>query len=335
MTKRKHLVLFLIVFVLGSIAYGGFVSSNQWNEDMPLTLDPTQLPDGPLKDEIIYGRDLIVKTPEYIGPNGSRFKLTKSAMTCGNCHLDAGTRPFGLPLFDTHGLYPQYRSREGRMLSLSERINSCLQMSMVGKPLDENSREMRAMLLYIRFLGGGRKILPRDQDRRLTSISFPEIAASPDRGEVLFQKHCASCHGQDGRGQKNEGGMAFIYPPLWGPESYRVGSSMHRVLILARFIKANMPFGVATAEKPVLSDLEALDIAAFVDSENLNSRPGAPAGKKFFPIPEFKPIDFPQGPYADPFSEDQHKYGPFADIKAFYSEKRKISRPSDGDLNTP
>ena len=29
-----------------------------------------------------------------------------------------------------------------------------------------------------------------------------------------------------------------------------------------------------------------------------------------------KPVDAPYGPYADDFSADQHKYGPFAPIRA-------------------
>jgi thiosulfate dehydrogenase len=29
-----------------------------------------------------------------------------------------------------------------------------------------------------------------------------------------------------------------------------------------------------------------------------------------------KPVDAPYGPYADGFSEQQHKYGPFAPIRA-------------------
>jgi thiosulfate dehydrogenase len=33
-----------------------------------------------------------------------------------------------------------------------------------------------------------------------------------------------------------------------------------------------------------------------------------------------KPLDFAFGPYADGFSENQHKYGPFKPIQKFYKK---------------
>ena len=36
-----------------------------------------------------------------------------------------------------------------------------------------------------------------------------------------------------------------------------------------------------------------------------------------------KPIDHPFGPYADNFSETQHKYGPFEPIRLARSKKQK------------
>jgi thiosulfate dehydrogenase len=33
-----------------------------------------------------------------------------------------------------------------------------------------------------------------------------------------------------------------------------------------------------------------------------------------------KPLDFAFGPYADNFSETQHKYGPFKPIQKFYKK---------------
>jgi thiosulfate dehydrogenase len=35
-----------------------------------------------------------------------------------------------------------------------------------------------------------------------------------------------------------------------------------------------------------------------------------------------KPVDAPYGPYADGFSEQQHKYGPFAPIRAALARLR-------------
>jgi thiosulfate dehydrogenase len=47
---------------------------------------------------------------------------------------------------------------------------------------------------------------------------------------------------------------------VWGYASYNKGAGLHRVDLLAGFVKANMPLGAA-----LLSDQEALDIAAWIN----------------------------------------------------------------------
>ena len=71
-----------------------------------------------------------------------------------------------------------------------------------------------------------------------------------------------------------------------------------------------MPFGPEQLP-PQLTDEEAWDVAAFIASQPRNE-------KRFlydWPKIETKPIDYPFGPYTDHFTEQQHKYGPFASIK--------------------
>jgi thiosulfate dehydrogenase len=73
-----------------------------------------------------------------------------------------------------------------------------------------------------------------------------------------------------------------------------------------------MPYDLASPETPILTDEEAWDVAAFINSQ--------PRPSKIFsadwPDISTKPYDHPLGPYADNFSEQQHKFGPFAPIKA-------------------
>jgi thiosulfate dehydrogenase len=38
-----------------------------------------------------------------------------------------------------------------------------------------------------------------------------------------------------------------------------------------------------------------------------------------------KPFDHPYGPYADTFTEQQHKYGPFGPIKKYKEDQKKES----------
>jgi thiosulfate dehydrogenase len=77
-----------------------------------------------------------------------------------------------------------------------------------------------------------------------------------------------------------------------------------------------MPIG-ATHDNPQLTDEEAWDIAAYVNSQ---TRPHINVPKDW-PDNSKKPIDHPFGPYADQFSEKQHKLGPF---KPIAEEKKKL-----------
>ncbi len=97
---------------------------------------------------------------------------------------------------------------------------------------------------------------------------------------------------------------------MWGAHSYNIGAGLYRMSRLAGYIKYNMPQG-ANFEKPQLTDEEAWDIAAFV---NTQPRPNKDLSLDWPNIAE-KPIDHPFGPYADAFSENQHKFGPFQAIE--------------------
>jgi len=78
----------------------------------------------------------------------------------------------------------------------------------------------------------------------------------------------------------------------------------------ARYVRYNMPLG-ASYTNPQLTDEEAWDVAAFINSQ---TRPVKDI-RKDWPKIEEKPFDHPFGPYADGFDENQHKFGPFGPIK--------------------
>jgi thiosulfate dehydrogenase len=79
---------------------------------------------------------------------------------------------------------------------------------------------------------------------------------------------------------------------------------------MAKYVKYNMPLGVSH-DAPELSDEDAWDVAAYIESK---PRPHKPTPKDWPDITK-KPMDHPFGPYADQFSELQHKYGPFTAMK--------------------
>ena len=101
-------------------------------------------------------------------------------------------------------------------------------------------------------------------------------------------------------------------PPLWGPDTFNNGAGMARIINFANFIHFNMPHGTDYLN-PQLTVENAWDIAAYVLSQ---PRPTRADFQHDFPDLLKKPVDTPYGPYADHFSERQHKYGPFAPIRA-------------------
>ena len=82
--------------------------------------------------QIRKGRDLITATYAYIGPDvadGSN-RYAGNNLACSNCHLEAGTKKFGLPLFGLYSDFPQYSARSGGEISIEDRVNFCMRRSM-------------------------------------------------------------------------------------------------------------------------------------------------------------------------------------------------------------
>lgn len=258
---------------------------------------------------IAYGRELIVHTSAYLGPKGSVLQIS-NGMNCQNCHLDAGTKPFGNNYSAVYSTYPKFRDRSGTMETIPKRVNDCFERSLNGKALDTTSREMKAIYAYIQWLGKDIKKNEKPTGSGIMEIPFLDRAADPDKGKTVYAAKCQSCHGAEGQGQLSPEGNAYTYPPLWGAQSYNNGAGLFRLSRFAGYVKNNMPQGV-NYHAPQLSNEEAWDVAAFV---NAQPRPVKDLSKDWPDISK-KPLDHPFGPYADTFSEKQHKYGPFAPIK--------------------
>jgi thiosulfate dehydrogenase len=269
-------------------------------------------------DLIRYGRELIANTSKYLGPRGIVAQIT-NGMNCQNCHMEAGT---GLPVnsfFAVASTYPRYRDRSGRVESIEFRVNDCLQRSLNGKPIDSLSKEMRAIVAYLKWLG--KDVKPGEKlPGSPAKLSFLNRAADTLKGKMIFQDKCQRCHQSHGQGVLDFDSSEYRYPPLWGDNSYNTSAGIYRISSLAIFVKYNMPFDLAVGG-PQLSDEEAWDVAAFICSQ--------PRPVKTFPEDwpklESKPIDFPFGPYTDAFTPQQHKYGPFLPIKKAHSISPKTN----------
>lgn len=260
------------------------------------------------RELITYGKELIANTSAYLGPKGTVMQIS-NGMNCQNCHLDAGTKPDGNNFSAVSANYPLFRERSGKRESIYKRVSDCFERSLNGTTPDSNSREYQAIHAYIQWLGKDVTKGTHPKGSGIRKLNYLQRAADPEKGKKVYAIHCERCHGANGEGQPNLDNTGYSYPPLWGMNSYNTGAGLYRLSNFAGFVQSNMPFNEVTQHNK-LSDEEAWDIAAYV-----NSQP-RPVMKESHDWPDIskKPFDHPFGPYADSFSEHQHKYGPFLPI---------------------
>jgi len=196
------------------------------------------------------GRALLIATrdslPQHVG-NGLR---------CASCHLNEGRQANAIPLVGVTARYPQYRSRNGAMSSLEDRINDCFERSMNGSALSRDSRDMRDMrdmVAYMSYLSQGAPAYGTVNGQGLPTMT----PLAPDRahGGRVFAERCVICHGPHGSGTSRG-------PALWGAQSYNIGAGMARLRTAASFIRHNMPLG-----NPSLTDQQAFDVAAYINAQ--------------------------------------------------------------------
>jgi len=78
-------------------------------------------------DSIRYGAKLLKQTQIYAK------NYVGNGLNCTSCHLNGGTTAYASPWVGIWGVFPEYRSRNGKVNTLEDRINDCLQRSMNGK----------------------------------------------------------------------------------------------------------------------------------------------------------------------------------------------------------
>jgi thiosulfate dehydrogenase len=278
--------------------------------------------EGREREMVIYGEELIAHTSQYLGPGGSVLQIS-NGMNCQNCHLDAGKAAWGNNYGAVYSTYPKFRERSGTTESIYKRVNDCFERSLNGSALDSNSKEMQAIYAYMKWLGQDVDNGEKPHGSGLEKLPYLNRAAEPEKGRIIYLNRCQSCHGADGEGQTLDG-SSFATPPLWGKNSYNDGAGLYRLSNFASFVKNNMPFNQSTHKNPVLSNEEAWDVAAYVNSQQ---RPHKDQSKDWPDISK-KPIDFPFGPYADTFPQRQHKFGPFGLIEGWrIAQQQKFKKP--------
>ena len=260
--------------------------------------------DNPEGEIARYGEHLIKRTYDYFYDGEVKIG---NKLACSSCHLNGGTKAFAAPYVGLTNVFPTYIARENKIESLEERINGCFERSMNGRAIPENSKEMRAIVTYIKNISVNTVNKGRLAGQGFIKMDIPNRAANLKHGQLVFENKCTSCHGKDGQGLPQVAGKGYQYPPLWGKDSYNDGAGMARLLTATRFIKANMPLG-ATYDAPQLKDDEAYDVAAYINSFD---RPQKSNKQLDYPNLNRKPKDSPYPPYADNISIEQHKRGPY------------------------
>jgi thiosulfate dehydrogenase len=223
------------------------------------------IPNGPLGDSVRRGEAIFTATHKYAGP------FVGNNLNCSNCHLDRGRKAGSIPMWGAWPLYPQFRTKNGKVNTMALRIQECFLYSMNGKKPPADSDVVTDLQSYFAWLATG-----APTGATLPGASYPALptAANPPdekRGALLFAKSCVACHGPDGQGN-----VAGGIPPLWGPQSYNGGAGMHEVEKAARFIRANMPLG----QEGTLAPDQARDIAAYIDSRPRPADPRSLPPKK-------------------------------------------------------
>ena len=310
--NKLILVMLLLIFVLIAIPIGYYISnlperpkevmqdtatviteSKKLVPEYWIAPDVSAISAKTEKERVEYGKELIAHTSKYLGPKGSVMQIS-NGMNCQNCHLKAGTAVFGNNYGSVASMYPKFRARSGGLENIQKRVNDCLQRSLNGSTLDTNSREMKSIVAYINFLGTNVKKGEKALGSGFKDLAYLDRAANPDKGKAVYTLKCVSCHQADGSGLLNPDKSEYTFPPLWGKNSYNDGAGLYRVSNFAKYVKYNMPIG-STHENPQLSDEEAWDIAAYVNSQ---ARPHFNVPKDW-PDKSKKPVDHPFGPYAN------------------------------------
>src|SRR5580692_3669734 len=97
--EHKPVILLIIIAASCIIACNNSAPATKENsipaKDTSLFVPPdtSTIPHDQFGEMVRYGRELIVNTAHYIGPNGTVGHYLGNKMNCSSCHVDAGTRP--------------------------------------------------------------------------------------------------------------------------------------------------------------------------------------------------------------------------------------------------
>lgn len=197
------------------------------------------------------GKKLLTETHQRLPKNMG------NGLNCTNCHLDGGTTANASPWLGIWGVFPEYRSRSGKVITLIDRVNDCFERSMNGKALPHDSAEMVNILSYMQWLSIGVATGTAVKGRGFGPVDT-QLQPDSQNGKQVDVAKCASCHGSECLGIKGAAG-SYTFPPLWGKDSFNDGAGMARTYTAAAFVKHKMPLG----QGGTLTDQDAVDVSEY------------------------------------------------------------------------
>ena len=235
-------------------------SNSPTSTDSPAKMTFTPPPDDKIPDNE-FGKMVRFGQAVFEDTQHNAKAFTGNTLRCANCHIDGGRLANSAPLWAAYVAFPAYRSKNGHVNTLQERMQGCFLFSMNGKEPPLNDKVLIGLESYAHFLATG-----APTGANLPGRGYPKLP-QPARlnyahGQQVYAQKCALCHRPDGQGQSVADGTV-VFPPLWGPRSYNWGAGMASIDSAAGFAKANMPF----SQGNTLTDEEAWDAATYLDSQ--------------------------------------------------------------------
>lgn len=172
-------------------------------------------------------------------PKILKKRFAGNNLSCSSCHANGGSVQNQSGFVGIWARFPQYNARGDKVITLADRINGCFERSTNGKRMPSDTPEMKAMLTYMQWLYQGVPVGAKIEGQGLKKIDFILKAADPKKGKAIYMDKCAVCHQENGLGLKNEDstGAYYLYPPLWGDDSYNTGAGMYRLSKLLLILK--------------------------------------------------------------------------------------------------
>ncbi len=267
--------------------------------------------------------------------------------------MEDGTQPNASPFVVVAKKYAApgiFNARSNIFLDPEERVNTCFERSLAGEALPRDSQWMTDIVAYFDFLATG--IQPGYTFRQVAGQEFPAVtaltrAANPLRGKRIFEDRCAECHEDNGQGEWLDDEQRFLFPAVWGDDSFGLMSGMGRLATAVTMVWGTMPRNRVNIMDPTtrMPQEDAWDVAAYVLShdhpfsqrfvfdwtgvgpDGMPNWLRKPASASYdFTMPRVNADGSATDDPAKPpmFTREQHTYGPFQPIEAALRRARNL-----------